>query len=69
MEINEQARKGNLMNIKESSHIYKYGQTKELIEEQNSKKEKEKDNQSLLFEIAIGAGTYTCRNDVDDRRV
>jgi hypothetical protein len=57
MEIIEQARKGDLMNIEESYYIYKYEQTKELIEEQISKKEKENDSQSLLFEIAIGAGT------------
>jgi hypothetical protein len=67
MEIIEQARKGNLMNIKESYYIYKYEQTEDLIEQ--NKKEKEKDNQSLLFEIAIGAGTYTRRNDIDNRRV
>jgi hypothetical protein len=56
------------MNINESYYIYKYEQTKELLEEPKSKKEKE-NNQSLLFEIAIGAGTYTHRNDVGDRRV
>jgi hypothetical protein len=57
------------MNIKESYYIYKYKQMKELIEEQKNKKEKDIDNQSLLFEIAIGAGTYTRRNGVDNRRV
>jgi hypothetical protein len=37
MEIIEQAGKRNLMNIKDSYYMYKYGQTKELIEEQKSK--------------------------------
>jgi hypothetical protein len=59
MEVVEQAQKGGLMNIKESYYIHKFKRRKELIEEQKSKKEKGKDNQSLLFEIAIEIGKYT----------
>jgi hypothetical protein len=69
MEIVGQARKGGLMNIKESYYIHKFERRKELIEEQKNKKEKGKDNQSLLFEIAIEIGKYTGRNDVRDKRV
>jgi hypothetical protein len=50
MEIVEQAQKGGLMNIKENYYIYKFERGKELREQQKNKKEKGKDNQSLLFD-------------------
>jgi hypothetical protein len=69
MEVAEQARKGGLMNIKESYYTDKFEQRKELIEEQKRKKEKGKDNKSLLFKIAIEIGKYTNRNDVGEKKM
>jgi hypothetical protein len=39
MELIEYARKGNIMNIKENDHIYKFKQLKELIEEEKITKD------------------------------
>jgi hypothetical protein len=65
MEILEEARKGGLMNITENYHIYKFERRKEFIEEQQkNKKEKGKDNQSSLFEIALETDKYTYKSDV-----
>jgi hypothetical protein len=57
--------KGGLMIIKENYHIYKFKRRKELIEEQQkNKKEKGKDNQSSIFEIALETDKCTYKSDM-----
>jgi hypothetical protein len=51
MELIEYARKDNIMNMKENCYIYKFKQLRELIEEQKSTKENDKENS--MFDIAL----------------
>jgi hypothetical protein len=51
MEMIENARKGNIMNMNENYYIYQFKQLDELIEEQKSVEED--DSQNSMFDIAI----------------
>jgi hypothetical protein len=62
MEMVEQAKKGNIMDIKENFHIYHLNKTNMLIEEQKTNRDNQTQNE--IFDIITNIRTQprTCHN-------